>query len=64
MEPISMSTERLRHLLREISERELDYRICTAEDVCRRALATDPADARAPDNLDRALVALGVAAKP
>ena len=33
MEPISMSTERLRHLLREISERELDYRICTAEDV-------------------------------
>ena len=33
MEPISMSTERLRHLLQEIRQRELDYRICSAEDV-------------------------------
>ena len=33
MDPISMSTERLRHLLKEIDEQELAYRICSAEDL-------------------------------
>jgi hypothetical protein len=33
MDPIGMSTERVRHLLRQIRDRKLDYRICSAADV-------------------------------
>jgi len=33
MDPISMSTERLRHLLQEVREQEQAYRICSAEDL-------------------------------
>ena len=33
MDPISMSTERLRHLLQEVREQELAYRILSAEDL-------------------------------
>lgn len=33
MDPISMSTERLRHLLQEVHEQQQGYRICNAEDL-------------------------------
>ena len=33
MDSVNMSTERVRHLLREIRDKKLDYRICTARDI-------------------------------